>query len=410
MKLRRFTKNKKQKQMISGAIIAIVLVIGGITLYRSFAFYEEHASFNVLKGRVPEFYNDVTFALVVDGKTAEEIPKKSDNYAVEVKCDKGNGIWKQDIWGVEVTELEEKTIKCNIEFITLEENKVINFDYTGKEEIISLPKGKYRLEVWGAQGATKGANQTEKEQQGGLGGYSVGEYTTNEGKLLYINVGGKGSEHKDSNGNALAGYNGGGTGSTPELLHGGGATHIALVSGLLSTLKEKNNDILIVAGGGGANGEKGINSDTNKYPFGGSGGGAQGGDGINSDKGWPTRFYGTGATQESGGNNTDNTSYGKGDFGLGSDFYNNGYSGAGGGGGYYGGGGSNRNHAGAGGGSGYIGNSLLTSKEMWCYNCKTNEDENSKTKSTTNVSNEAKSQYAKQGDGYAKITYLGNIN
>lgn len=87
----------------------------------------------------------------------------------------------------------------------------------------------------------------------------------------------------------------------------------------------------------------------------------------------------------------------------------------GGGGGYYGGGGSNASSGrdpSAAGGSGYIGYSLLTDKIMYCYNCQSsiNEDDETeiKTWSTNNVNATAISQYAKIGDGFARITYLGN--
>ena len=91
--------------------------------------------------------------------------------------------------------------------------------------------------------------------------------------------------------------------------------------------------------------------------------------------------------------------------------YNGGGNG-GAGGGYYGGStsqtsGSYTNSAGSG-GSGYIGNTNLSNKVMYCYNCTTSDDESTKTISTTNVSETPTSQYAKIGNGYAKITYLGS--
>ena len=44
---------------------------------------------------------------------------------------------------------------------------------------------------------------------------------------------------------------------------------------------------------------------------------------------------------------------------------------------------------------------------MYCYNCAESNDESTKTISTTNVSNNPIPNYAKIGNGYAKITYLG---
>ena len=61
----------------------------------------------------------------------------------------------------------------------------------------------------------------------------------------------------------------------------------------------------------------------------------------------------------------------------------------GGGGGLYGGGGGLADNADGGGGSGYIGNSLLTDKYMYCYNCTESSDTNTLTYSTLNVSSTA---------------------
>lgn len=78
--------------------------------------------------------------------------------------------------------------------------------------------------------------------------------------------------------------------------------------------------------------------------------------------------------------------------------------GAGGGGGYYGGG--SIEHGPAGGGSGYIGNSLLTEKSMYCYNCTESTEENTKTISTTCTSATPIVNCSKQGNGYARITLI----
>ena len=78
----------------------------------------------------------------------------------------------------------------------------------------------------------------------------------------------------------------------------------------------------------------------------------------------------------------------------------------GGGGGYYGGGGSMHVQS-AGGGSGYIGNSLLSDKIMYCYNCTASSDTNTKTVSTTCQNSVATENCAKLESGYVKITYIG---
>ena len=234
----------------------------------------------------------------------------------------------------------------------------INKSYTTSgEQTYTVPTtGTYKLEVWGAQGG----------ENGGYGGYSTGKVNLTSGEKIYINIGGLGVS-KDSG----SAYNGGGRGYATYATcgSGGGATHIAKVSGLLSTLSSKTSNILIVAGGG-----DGYCHDTT----GGSGGGISGG-GSNP------------GTQTSGNA-----------FGVGAGVSSGCCMRGGGGGGYYGG--SHSDNAPGSGGSGYIGNSLLTDKYMYCYNCKTSTATATKTNTTTNVSSTPTANYAKSGAGAAKIT------
>ena len=269
---------------------------------------------------------------------------------------------------------------------------VIDYDYTGDEQVYVVPEdGTYKLETWGAQGGSY--NET---YHGGYGGYSSGYITLKKGDKLYINVGGQGKLSSTSE------YNGGGSAAPSESgvvsYSGGGATHISMKSGLLSTLSSYLDTILIVSGGGG-----GTSYENGPYTgIGGSGGGYVGSNGTNTEANW---LYGQGGNQTSGGADgggklVNNEKRGNsGVFGQGGNGIH--YSG-GGGGGYYGGGASNQ--AGAGGGSGYIGNSKLTNKVMYCYDCEESNDESTKTVSTTNVSSDATANSAKIGNGHVRIT------
>lgn len=282
------------------------------------------------------------------------------------------------------------TVKCEASSGEYDAFGLHEFDYTGNVETTTLTAGTYFLEVWGAQGGY-GMNETYR---GGYGGYSSGYITLNESTSLYVAVGGQGG-----NGTAkvntlnAGGFNGGGNsyGTTNKYVgSGGGATHIALSTGALSTLSEKIGDILIVAGGGGAGGYQSASFNST----GGDAGGYIGNSGITNS----SYTVGTGGTQTSAG-----TGHKVGAFGQGANTTSNSI---GGGGGFYGGG-AGKYASGSGGGSGYIGNPLLTDKVMYCYNCKdssSEEDEtNIKTISTLDVSEEAVSNYAKIGNGYAKI-------
>ena len=237
------------------------------------------------------------------------------------------------------------------------DGQVFTYDYSGHEEVfMATCPGEYKLETWGAQGATYSVTN-----YGGYGSYSVGNIELGKNEKLYINVGGQGQEF-------VGGYNGGGNAASMSgqtAYAGGGATHIATKSGLLSTLENNKDKILIVSGGGGGAGY------APEGTIGGSGGGYKANSGYDGHNRSYTSYNGTGATQDTPGYAYScGTNY-SGSFGKGGDYCNSGYGGAGGGGGYYGGGGSNRGHGSGGGGSGYIGNPRLYDKFMYGYNVET---------------------------------------
>lgn len=213
---------------------------------------------------------------------------------------------------------------------------ILTYGYTGNVQKVTLPKGEYKLEVWGAQG---------HGSYGGKGGHSTGTLKLDKKTTLYIVTGGNGA----SNGSA---YNGGGYGRDG----GGGATHIATADGQLASLSGKKDSVLIVAGGGGGQG-----SDRGDSYGGGNGGGANQ-PGVTGRGGCGSP--GTGGTLASGGSGgrTGCGQAGSGSFGQGganTHIDNNGSGGAGGG--YYGGGAGGHDcpryndydDSGAGGGSGY---------------------------------------------------------
>ena len=280
----------------------------------------------------------------------------------------------------------------------------MNYDYSGKEEIFSAPcSGIYKLETWGAQGGSYNATY-----RGGYGAYATGYVKLKANEKLYINVGGAGTSAIAKND---GGYNGGGsrahiTSSDSYMGSGGGATHIATKSGLLSTLEEYkgtyseetgtyNSDIiLIISGGGGGS----YYYNGSYFGLGGDAGGIEGGKGYSYRNG--SRLYSTPSTQNSG------YKFGEGNIGA--------FAKSGGGAGLYGGlldDGINQNGNNSGGGTSFIGSSRLISyddslKVMYCYSCTESDNEQTKTVSTTNISYIPTSMYAKQGNGYARITFI----
>ena len=261
------------------------------------------------------------------------------------------------------------------------------FDYTGSEQEFTVPcNGNYKIETWGAQGGSYSS------YTGGYGAYSTGKINLNINEKIYFNIGGKGIPGVLSSSAIVTagGYNGGGSNTSYPYGYGatgGGATNISKKSGLLSTHSTSIDKLLIAAAGGGGGGQE---TTYIGYCYGGNAGGIKGNSGTNN----PNRGAG-GAAGGIGGTQTTGSSFGTGGNALS-------WAGSGGA-GLYGG----YSGCGGGGGSSYIGNSLLTDKAMYCYNCTESTDESTKTISTTNVSSTPTSNYAKQGNGYAKITYLG---
>ena len=274
-------------------------------------------------------------------------------------------------------------------------------DSDDKEQTLEIVKsGYYKLEVWGAQGGS--ATHGSYIKTGGYGGYSEGIVYLSRGTKLYINVGGRGTSVEGYGNSVPGGYNGGGLGYSEGANYrysgsGGGATHIALKSGVLSTLSNDINKILIVAGGGAGTWHTGSYSDWETRTVG-HGGGFAGVDSTGRADNVDT--LGAGGVQTTG--------YA---FGQGKGDCPNGA-----GGGFYGG---TCSAYAAGGGSGYIGNSRIVDGVMYCYNCNESGGDGIKTISTTGnnndsvscpngYSNSALSNCAKSEDGYAKVTYLGS--
>lgn len=209
---------------------------------------------------------------------------------------------------------------------------ILNFNYTGAVQSITLPKGTYTLECWGAQGGNRSQDSASATVTGsGLGGYSIGTLTLTQLTTCYIYVGGQGGM-SSSTGNVKVegGFNGGGFASHESTGEpgngGGGATDVRIAQDSLYAR-------VIVAGGGGGSGE---DNETGGYGGGETGGAGSGNTSL------------TQASQTSGGTN----SFG---FGLGGNTYNGGA----GGGGWYGGqgtypDGSGDDDGGGGGGSGYV--------------------------------------------------------
>ena len=293
-------------------------------------------------------------------------------------------------------------------------NNVYLYDHTnGMQTLDIYCPGKYKLEVWGAQGGN--TSYLGNSNTGGYGGYSVGEVYLDKNETLYIAVGGQGQsvdvEAPDGcttqscrkmTYSTTYGYNGGGyaagqyNSSTMKYngvyAGGGGATSIATNPNTLRYLTGAENAILIVAGGGGGS------STHELYPdYSGDGGHAGGLTAGNAKSmNGVCENYGNGATTNRPGTYTKcryatmtnaNTGQIYPSFGFGSNKTNNSnnYM-SGGGSGFYGG--AAGYYGPAGGGTGFIGNPRLINKTMYAY-----ESEDNYTQDYSNIAYLVESSY-----------------
>lgn len=267
---------------------------------------------------------------------------------------------------------------------------ILNFNYTGAVQSITLPKGIYTLECWGAQGGNRSQDSASATVTGsGLGGYSIGTLTLTQLTTCYIYVGGQGGM-SSSTGNVKVegGFNGGGFASHESTGEpgngGGGATDVRIG-------KDSLYARIIVAGGGGGSGE---DNETGGYGGGETGGAGSGNTSL------------TQASQTSGGTN----SFG---FGLGGNTYNGGA----GGGGWYGGASrysvssysTGSDSEGGGGGSGYVYTS--STAKNYPSGCLLNSsyyltDAQTIAGNTSFISPSGSSETGHSGNGYCRITVI----
>lgn len=261
---------------------------------------------------------------------------------------------------------------------------ILNFDYTGAVQSITLPKGIYKLECWGAQGGYSSSNSGIEVGMGGKGGYSAGTITLNQKTPIYIYAGGVGSI--SGNGKADGGFPNGGSSwasSTSEGAGGGGGSSDIRIG------TDSLHARVIVAGGGGGGGE-----DNETGGYGGGETGGTSGSGTPGSQTAPSGYFGIGG----------HTSY----------------DGGGGGGGWYGAcpagsqttpatSNSGSDTSGSPGGSGYVYTSstaknypsgCLLNSSYYLSNAQTIAGNNSFTSPT------GSSETGHSGNGYCRITVI----
>ena len=383
-------------------IVVLFMVIGyaayntAINIYGNGKLAENLSDFNVYLSN-----------LKVNGKEVSGINNTKDEFTIKDI----NGDISVDV----INDSTEYDTESYLECVKEDENvgKVWNYDYTGGEQTFTAPTtGTYKLETWGAQGGTDSSNY-----HGGYGGYSNGTINLSTSSKIYVYVGEKGKNLNSSGpSGVLNAYPNSGnvrvnSSDTNNIIFstGGGSTHILNRSGNLSQFSSTLNNILIVSGGGG-----GACTWWGYNDHGGAGGGFQGSTTTyNFYNGTTANNNPAGGTQTSGGfggGNLDGNSkdsWLNGMFGVGGGSITTKQSVSGSGGGGFYGGGASWGGSGAG-GSGYIGNSLLTEKSMYCYNCQESSEISTKTISTTCVNATPTAACAKSGNGYARISLISS--
>ena len=122
---------------------------------------------------------------------------------------------------------------------------------------VTLEKGIYQFECWGAQGGT-GTSEGSFKLPGGHGSYVSGLININQTTKFYLFIGGKGGVGSTTkNSKASAGWNGGGLGGADTNDNdgaggGGGATDIRLTNGLWNDITGLRSRIMVAAGGSGS--------------------------------------------------------------------------------------------------------------------------------------------------------------
>jgi hypothetical protein len=204
----------------------------------------------------------------------------------------------------------------------------------------TVPAGVTTIRVVLAGG--RGGNGRIGSVPGGLGGIVSGNLAVNPGDVIYVFVGGQGTNSVSSGPIAAGGFNGGGgggsmNGSQSDGAAGGGASDIRIGG------TTPNNRVIVAGGGGGAD-----------MSPGGNGGGIAGGNGVDGGGTYNNYYSGGGGGTQTTGGAPGFSSYGTaGRFGSGGTSVQTNGPTSGGGGGWYGGGAGYQ--SGGGGGSGYIG-------------------------------------------------------
>ncbi len=139
MKLSQY-KEKKNHKKLAFVIVAIIFLIGGIIVDKTFANFKVQKSFKVMEGNfIYEGSGDVIFAFYNGDKTLTQMPKKGNkDNLMFAKGDCNNGAtieWNNEKWAPSVINLTQSKTKCDLYF-----SSVTN-DYNALADLIDKKEG-----------------------------------------------------------------------------------------------------------------------------------------------------------------------------------------------------------------------------------------------------------------------------
>ena len=177
---------------------------------------------NTLLGDDITLYNEGS---ITEETTTIEKVKGAGTYYLHVLATDINGNVKEEVSSTYVTIASEA-----------------NFDYTGAVRSTALLPGKYKLEVWGAEGGY--GYTSSSSYPSGKGGYAKGEIELETASDIYVYAGGRGNNGTSTSSVKNGGFNGGGNSGYRCGGSGGGASDVRIGSDSLYSR-------VIVSGGGG---------------------------------------------------------------------------------------------------------------------------------------------------------------
>ena len=462
LKLRKFKEKKLKNNSLLVSAIILLGLMSSVVISKTYAIYKVEKKYDLIQAKIGDFRGkNQVISYYINNQESDVIPENK-NYKVNVSCENATGVWNENKWKLELSNITKYTVTCTVNFkekYVIEnakstnnsiianysniENISTNYYLYGTDknnlneknnEIINLNNDTtYYFKKCYEDNNEEICSEVSKLLTAGKVtnfDYTGGEQTYQtscKGKYKLETWGASGANQKEDARGAYGAYSFGkinletsniyfvnvggyGTFGNPGVggYNGGG-------NGAMSSSWKSG-------GGGGATHialKSGIlkkfSNDVNNIIIVAAGGagsydGTSGGHagGIIGTNGYYSLEFngvkcGSGASQTSGGaghTSSWGTSY-EGAFGQGG-FGGTAADGGGGGGGFYGGGGCTDNGTG-GGGSSYIGNPSLTEKAMYCYSCEESTEVSTKTISTTCTSETPKENCAKQGNGYARI-------